>query len=178
MPYILEVGKPYRPGVPRLAPGINYNFRGGQHELLLILDKLKPSDIEEVRKGPCEFGALVFERIVFFLYRFGSAIEWSDAPYSIWQLPEDERIAPERPSPESRALLTVILVDADHNRIEALRAVTLSPVVTLTLQGAIAVQLAEKISVRDYQAAIDAAYRRWPSTAGMLAEAITCKGGD
>jgi hypothetical protein len=32
---VLEVGKPYIPGLASIAPRAEYNFRAGQHELLL-----------------------------------------------------------------------------------------------------------------------------------------------
>lgn len=178
MPYILQVGKPYVPGKASLAPFANYNLRGGTHELLLVMGGLTAKEIEAVRKGESEFALVIHRRVIFFLYRFGDGFKWSDAPYSIWMLPESDRIAPEATGPETRALLQTILVDADQNLTQAIRATTLSPEFTTALHAAIADQLAEKISIQQLEVAVREAYATWPRTSDMLASALVrCKGG-
>jgi hypothetical protein len=70
---------------------------------------------------------LLFDRIIFVLYRFEPAFEWSDCPYSIWLIKESERQPPQQQlTTESRALLQVILVNAAENKVMAFRALTLS----------------------------------------------------
>ena len=66
-----------------------------------------------MRAGNAEFALLIYGLAIFFLYRFEKAIAWSDAPYSWHLVPADERQLPETPeSAETRALLSVVLVDA------------------------------------------------------------------
>lgn len=176
--HILQVGKPYLPGKRSLPTGTNYNFRGGTHELLLLLDGITPRELESVRAGAAEFALLVFKRVIFFLYRFEPALEWSDCPYSVWLVTEAERQAPRETSAETRALLQVALVDANKNTVLALRALTLSPEFTGELHAAINAQLSAEISLADYDAAIQQAYLRWPNSEQMLRQAsVRAKGG-
>jgi hypothetical protein len=71
--------------------------------------------VQAVRKGECEFAVTVDGPVIFFLYRFGHAITWSDAPYSWHLVPEPQRSLPEVESEESGALLHVVLVDAERD---------------------------------------------------------------
>src|SRR5260370_29533370 len=107
---ILEVGKPYIAGLAAIEPRVQYNFRSGQHELLLCFSHLTEAEIAAVRTGDSEFAVLIYGLVIFFLYRFEKAIAWSDAPYS-WQLvPADKRQPP--PTLETtgmRALVSVVL---------------------------------------------------------------------
>jgi hypothetical protein len=178
MVYKLAVGQPLLPGKSALPTATNYNFRGGQHELLLILDALSDRETEAVRTGPCDFALLIFRGVLFLLYRFGDTIPWSDCPYSIWLVKPEERIAPQKEGPDTRALLTIVLVDADTNTVRAIRAVTLSPDFTATLHTAIRSQLSEPISIFEYNETINQAYQQWPDTNKMLRSAIVrTKGG-
>lgn len=175
----LEVGKPYP---VRLPESIQYNYRGGQHELLMVLGRLAACcTVDDIRSGPCEFGVLMRGPVIFFLYRFGDSLPWSDAPLSWWLVPEKERIAPPlSESPGTRALLTIILVEQETAIILALRAVTFSPEFTLAIHDAIRAQ-AEKgwCGELTYNRAISEAYGTWPHVSDMVrdAQAIT-KGGE
>jgi len=176
---VLEVGKPYLPDRARLEPRAEYNCRGGQHELLLCLSGLTEREVEAVRKGEAELGLVIWGDVLFFLYRFGEAIQWSDAPYSWHLVPAGERELPEPPATtETRALLSVVLVDADRNVVRALGAVTLSPDFTRELHRAIRRQAARPWPAEDYDAQLRRAYERWPDTEAMLAAAVArCLGG-
>ncbi len=177
--YRYSVGDHYFHGVDRVEPATNYNFRGGEHELLLICENLRDTEVADVRSGDTRFGFLVFENVIFFLYRFGSSMHWSDCPFSIWRVPEVERVSPEVAyAPETRALLNIILVRAENNTIEALRAVSLSPAVTRQLHAAILQQLRQPLGDAAYKIAIASAYQRWPQTAAMVPFAQTCGGGE
>lgn len=140
MSHRYEVDAPYVPGRTRWAEGVDFNFRNGELELRLFLGRLRPPEIEAIRRGTPEFALYVEETVILFLYRFGKAIPWSDAPFSWWLVPEEERSLPPAIHGPERALLQVILIDADTGLIRALRAVTLSPSLTLALYQAIARQ--------------------------------------
>jgi hypothetical protein len=175
----LSVGQPYIQGRASLDPRAEYNFRGGQHELLLCLRGLTAREVEAVRSGEAEFGLVLGEDVLFLLYRFGEAIRWSDAPYTWHLVPAGEREPPaRRRSGESRALLTVVLVDADRNLVRALRALTLSPEFTRTLHAAIRRQAARVWTAEAYDAELRRAYARWPTSEAMLpAATVRCIGG-
>jgi hypothetical protein len=167
----LEIGKLYHPGVRHWPEGGEYNFRSGGHELLLRFAHPAAQEIEDVRRGECEFALAPVGDILFFLYRFGQAMRWSDAPYTWHLLPEDQRILSQPPDTEkSRVLLQVILLDASTGIVQALRGVTLSPAFTRSLHTAIRGQMKTPwVGGQKYDRQLASAYRRYPSSADLLA---------
>ena len=87
-------------------------------------------------------------------YRFqhpAGGIPWSDAPSHYHLVPQAERIPPPEPgqlTPESRALLEVILVNATGGQIRAMRQLSLSPEFTRAMFRAIAHQAARPFDSR------------------------------
>jgi hypothetical protein len=177
---LLEVGKPYLPGRTRLEPRAEYNWRAGQHELLLCLSDLTEAEVQAIAQGEAEFALLVWRDVIFLLFRFGDAIGWSDAPYS-WHLvaPGERTLPPVELSAKARAVLAVILVDADRNVVRALRLVTFSPELTGALHGAIRAQAARPFDAAAYDAQLAEAYERWKTSEAMVAKAtIRWRGGE
>lgn len=156
-----EVGQPYLPGRTRWPAGADYNWRAGQHELRLFFSRLGDREVRDVRTREAEFGLYVEQPLIVLLYRFGASIPWSDAPYSIWLVPADQRALPDPvgEGAETRDLLTTFLVDADSGILRAIRVVSLSPAFTFALRLA-------------------ALYRRYPSSQALLKAATSrTKGG-
>jgi len=114
------------------------------------------------------------EGILFFLYRFGQAIKWSDAPYTWHLVPEDNRVPPEPPAtPNTRAVLHVVLLDANTGIVRALRLVTLSPDITRTLYEAIKSQTETPwTGWKEYDRHLAAAYRTYGKSTDLLKLAI------
>ncbi len=158
-----------------------YNYRGGQHELVVFFASPSPAEVEAVRAGESEFGVLVDGAPLFLLYRFGAqgaGVPWSDAPYSIHLLPEVERVLPPAElAPEARALLHIVLVDSLSGIVRVLRAVSLSRDVTKALHSAIREQAAAPWSPAAYDADLRAAYDRYSTTEKMVTKATRCLGG-
>jgi hypothetical protein len=175
----LEVGKSYVAGRASIEPRVQYSFRAGQHELLLALSRLTEDELTAVRDGNAEFALFVYGLVIFFLYRFQPAIAWSAASYSWHLVPAAERQLPEPPATaETRALLSVVLVDADENIVCALRTVTFSPEFMRVLRTAITEQAAGRWDPEDYETHLHSAYLSWPTTEEMLSRAIArTKGG-
>ncbi len=169
----LEVGKPYLAGRTSLPEGVQYNFRSGQHELLMWLRNPSKREVESIRSGEAEFALAVHRSVIFFLYRFGESLPWSDAPYSFHLVPAGQRELPQRlATPETRVLLQVVLVDARSTIVRALRVVSLSPEFSRALHREIAGQVAAPWNPKSYDADLDAAYRRWRSAESMLSAAV------
>ena len=161
---VLEVGKPYIAGRTSIATRAEYNFSSGQHELLVCFSHLSEDEITAVRTGEAEFGLLIFGLVILFLYRFGEAIAWRDAPYSWHLVPANERQLPGAPATaETRALLCVVLVDADSNIVRALRALTFSPEFTSALHTAITEQAEERWDPGEFDAQLRRACQCWPT---------------
>jgi hypothetical protein len=174
----LQVGKPYIVDLPSIAPRAEYHYRVGCHELLLCFCHPTEDEIAAVRSGDSEFALLIYGLVIFFLYRFEKAISWSEAPYSWHLVPPDQRQPP--PTLETtgmRALVSVVLVDADHNIVRALRTIALSPEFTRALHVAIAEQAAGRWNRDDFEAQLRSAYQSWPTTEQMLSRAIARSGG-
>ena len=176
---VLEVGKPYIGRRKSIDPRAEYTFRAGQHQLLLCFTDLTEPEIRAVREGEPEFALAVLDDVIFFLYRFGGFINWSDAPYSWHLVPPKERELPRQlETPETRALLLIVLVDADSNIVRALRAVTLPPKFTAALHAAIHAQAGRAWTAEAFNEHVRKAYNRWPTTEQMLTRAAArCRGG-
>ena len=179
--YRLEVGKPYGPSVEQCPEGIEYNFRGGIHELLLRFGKPTPQEIEDVRRGQSEFALASAEGVLFLLFRFGHSVRWSDAPYTWHRVPQEQRTLPEPPkTANTRAVLHVILLDAGNGIVQALRLVTLSPALTLALYEAIKAQTeTPSAGWKEYDKQLAAAYRKYARTEDLLKiAAVRAIGGE
>ncbi|XXX79215.1 hypothetical protein WMF30_10615 [Sorangium sp. So ce134] len=181
MTHILSVGQLYHPGRTRWPEAVQYQLRGGTHELVMFWPGLAVRDIAAVRRGPCEFALLVQQPVIWLLYRFDGACDWSDAPFSVHLVPEAERgpaMAVDTLGATTRALLHVVLVDAGSGVVRALRQVSLSPEFTAALHAGINEQLAAPWDERAYDAALQRGYEAWPTAEAMLAAALArCPGG-
>jgi hypothetical protein len=173
------VGSLYHPDRPRWPEGSQFLCRSGSPELLLFFDTPAAAELADVARGRAEFALLdETHAVMFLLWRFGT-LPWSDSPFSWWRLFEAERVLPvELPTPESRYLLPVLLVDAATGIVRAIRTISLSPDFSRQLRAALENQLLHPEAAGDYDAAIEKAYRRYPQTQLMVARAIArCEGG-
>ena len=167
---------PNRTSWPECA---QYNYRGGEHELLLFWRAPARDEVNDVRKGEAEFALLVEGDVVWLLYRFGNSVRWSDAPFTIHRVPEAERALPTVAlGAKQRALLHVTLVDAGTGRVKVLRAISLSHEFSIALHEAILAQAATLWDSASYDVQVDAAYERYPDSSSMVAKAVArTKGG-
>ncbi|MEW6649316.1 MAG: hypothetical protein AB1453_03900 [Chloroflexota bacterium] len=165
--HIYEVGKPYteRTSWPELA---QYSYRGGEHELIIFLNCPTRDEVYDIRRGGAEFALYVERRLIVMLYRFGEAIPWSDAPYSIHLVPVEERTVPEISWGSERALLHIVLVDASSGIIRALRVLSMTEDFTRDLHQSICNQADEPFTRADYNGALESLYARFSSK--MLVE--------
>jgi len=168
--HLLKVGEPYNPRVRRWPEGANYNFRAGAHELLMFFPAPTAQETKDVAHGAAQFALHYEDDILFFLYRFGTSIEWSDAPYSYHLVTADERRLPEPlESAETRALLSIILIDARTGINRAMRALTLSAAFTRELHARITEQAASTwMGPQAHEAALNRLYSRYPTTRHLL----------
>lgn len=175
MLYRYQVGKPFPDVTPPLETGPRYTYAKGQHNLLLVLDRLRPAEVTAIRSEPCEFAVTALEGVIFFLYRFGSE-PWGDAPYS-WHL-QGETEVPVEPPPRSKAILTVQLVEAETDLIKVLRGVTLSPELTRTLLRAIADQARDPWDgPRTYDLKLARIFNQYKTTDLLALARARCRGG-
>jgi hypothetical protein len=168
--HVIRIGKLYHPDVRHWPEGGEYNYRNGAHELLLRFNRPTAMEVEDVRCSECEFALASVDEILFFLYRFGRTVPWSDAPYTWHLLPLGQRILPPvSHTKETRALLQIILVDAGTGIVRALRGITLSPDFTYSLHTAIQNQIKVPwVGGPEYDRQLAMAYRRYRISADML----------
>lgn len=171
-----EVGKLYHVGRTSWPEAAQYNYRAGGHELLLFYANIKDSEVKAVTRRPVEFGALAVPPVLFFLFKFSTDSEWSDAPYS-WHLVKaarpDEATEPPPLEENERALLSIVLVEATTGIIAGLRTVSLSIGLSRYLHTAIREQIAQPFDVAAYDAALARIYRD-SSTAELARRAERC----
>lgn len=174
---IYEVGKPYNPNVTRWEELPEYNFRSGQHELLLFFRAPTGAEIESVKTGAARFAFTVEHDVIFLLYEFKPGVNWGDAAFQIHLVKPDERKLPEPEATETRALLSVMLIDADTGILRAMRAITFSPEFTRALHEAIRQQAAAPFDPDTHRARVQRIYARLDTNDLRRRAVATCKGG-
>jgi hypothetical protein len=135
--HIYRVGDLYVDNRTHWPECAQYNYRGGEHELILFFDRPTPEEVKTVSKARAEFALFVERSLIVMMYRFGQEVPWSDAPYSIHLVPREERVVPPVSLPTEWALLHIILVDASSGVIRAMRVLSMPPEFTQALHRAI-----------------------------------------
>lgn len=87
--YKYEVGKPYFPGKSHFPENVEYNYRSGAHELRLFYPSPTSKEIADVQSGEARFALYPYMDVIFFCFKFGEQ-PWSDSPYNIHLVGEDE----------------------------------------------------------------------------------------
>jgi hypothetical protein len=181
----LAVGSPYLDGPRRLPSVVQYNYRGGTHELVLCLDRPSAAEVEGVRTGTAGFALWIDLPLILLCYRFDPGLPWSDTPFSFHRLkrsrPDEAVLPPEdrAHTEESRALLHVILIGAHDGIIRALRVCSFSPPFTRYFHAAIRSQARAPFEPTVEDAKQDALYRRFPRTEAVVKGCLfSCEGGD
>ncbi|HEV2446836.1 MAG TPA: hypothetical protein VGS58_12985 [Candidatus Sulfopaludibacter sp.] len=173
MAHVLEVGKLYVAGKTRWAPGAEYAYRAGQHQLLIIQDGLTRKEVDGIARGRAEFALYVSAPALFFLYRFEGFGPWSDAPFSRHLEREADREPVFEVADAMGALLSVIAVEATTGIVKALRGIGLAHDFSVALHAGITEQdAAGWPGGTAYDAAVRAAYARYPYSSAMAADAI------
>lgn len=168
-----RVGAPYLAGRTAWPEGVDYNYRSGAHELLFFWRSPSAREVRAVKSGPASFALAVHPPAIYLLYRFGD-MGWSDQPFSVHLVPEDQRtVPPPAGVADPHALLTTILVDAATGLVRVLRVVTWSPAFTAALHLAIRDQHAAGWpGDAAYNSAVLGAQARYPTSDALLATAI------
>ncbi len=172
--HLYEVGQLYNPKRTSWPECAQFNYRGGEYELVLFYNQPAADEVRDIRSALSQFALVVIDRMIFLLYKFGLG-QWSDAPYSWWMVPPDQRTIPNHePGSEERILLQIILVDAATGIIKVLRAVSFSPAFSQALNQAVRDQATSEF---DADAAIRQAYQCYPDSRDMLKAAIATTNG-
>ena len=149
---VIEVGKLYIKGRTQWPEAIEYNYDFEGHILRLFLRSPTAKEIAAIRNGAIDLALIVEDSIVFFLVQFpGGGLPWSDCPYCYWSVPEGRRQTPPMLAENQRAVLNILLVDADTGIVQVMRVVSLEHDFSVLLHTAIAAQIdAGPITPADY----------------------------
>lgn len=168
-----QTGELYHPERTLWPERIIYQYRANNHELLLFLNTPTAEEVADIARGDAELTLTVLPPALVFCCRFGG-MPWSDSPYT-WHLVDPvERTVPGEPATaKTRALMNIVLVDAETGVICALRALTLSPEFTRVLTNAIRAQSAAPWNgTTVYDEHIDAIYRQYPTSESFVNAAV------
>jgi hypothetical protein len=169
--YEYRVGMPYSPTRTSRSDAGEYNYRARSHELRLFFSNLSRADVRAVSNGPADFALLMQKDVLFFLYRFGEAVPWSDAPYSLHKVAQkfpDEASLPPTELAGKSVLLNILLIEATTGIIQAVRVIGFPSSFSQALHEAIRKTWDAPFSEASYNAQIDEAYRLYPHTMDMV----------
>jgi hypothetical protein len=166
---VYRVGEFFHRGRHSWPEGAQFACGPGGYELTLFHAEIGEELVDDLRRGPAEFGLIVESPLIVLAYRFGNSIPWNDIPYS-WHLqPKERRVLPKRiRSPQARSLLWITLVGARDGMIHSQRGMTLSPAFTRALQAAIRTQAMKAFDPDGCTAAISSLYLDYPRTVDRL----------
>jgi hypothetical protein len=178
------VGRPYHPGKTAWPEASDYNFRAGGHELRIFLANASKAEVAAAERGRVEFGLMLEPPELFVVARFHGpddrVVMSFDCSYQWHRVSEAERTEPpawEEISPDARALVSVVLVEATTGLILALRALTFSPEFTRSIHRAIADQAAGPYDKATHERAVDDITRRFNTDQLWDRCRIRCEGG-
>jgi hypothetical protein len=69
-PHLHSVGSPYHPDRKMWPDGAQFNYRGGDLELVLFLNQPTPSQVKAVKTGRADFGLYDADGLAVLFYRF------------------------------------------------------------------------------------------------------------
>lgn len=174
--YIYKVGDRMPPDWNAPADSkTEWNWKCGQHLLLLTYYNLKPDEILSVREGEAEFAFSVQEGVIFMSYRFGT-IPWSDNSYSWHLLSSEQQQAGGLPpiGAAQPATVMVMLIEGRTRVIRALRRAVLSSEMTEALHLAIRQQAEIAWEGREEHARrCQEVYRRFPTQDALVRAATS-----
>jgi hypothetical protein len=175
--FTYKIGGLYHPDKTRWEERAQFNMRQGHPELLMFFDRPSFDEMLAVKKSPAEFGLARIGGVVFFFYRFGNEIPWSDQAFSIHLVEKDEREVPELGGDNIRLGITVMLVDARTGLIKAIRFMTLSPEYSQELVKLCREDLQRYFDEDNYRGRVGEVYKKCPTTDDLLKECFVFTAG-
>lgn len=143
-PILLSRGQPYPLQCPQDEGAVADFLRTGGSRLLIVLHGMSSKEEQALRGGRVTAGFMYEEGDMLWLFSFyskrGSLLFTFDAPFDARLIPADERVLPNIDNAEQRLLIEIHAVD-ETGILRAIRAVTLSPALTLAFLSAVQEQL-------------------------------------
>ncbi len=169
---MINVGNPHPLWSPQKSAGAAFHDDSG----LFIVGLPAPTHEEmDAFQGPGRLGLMKHRRILILTLLFGHAVRL-ESPYHASLT--DRLAAPSLSRAGEHRLLNLCLVDAPTGETVSMRASTISPHLTEMLQRHICRQVANPISMSDFESDLqdwDAAY---PTSRSVIRASTWCKLGD
>jgi hypothetical protein len=144
-PVILSRGQPYPLQYPQQDGAVADFLRSSGNRLLVMLSRMTSAEEQAFRNGLITGGFLYQNGALLWLFIFygkdGRRLFTFDAPFDARVIPADDRQLYSIDNPDQRLVIELHAVD-DKGILRALRALTLSPALTLSFLSAVQDQLA------------------------------------
>lgn len=158
----MEIGQLYQPEKTSWQEEMTYCFDLRGHTLLLALSGLNETKSKDILTGDAEFAFYEDGPAIFFLFRFGKTIPWTDTAYSWHLVQRDLRGVPEE-SQAGGATLKVMLVNADTGILQAVREIIMDGEFTQLLHAAIIKQADGSFNGQSYAKYINGIWNQYTS---------------
>lgn len=178
MPQTLSVGGPWLDDPGPIPEGPHFTIRD-MPELTLAFRGFRRYELGALRHDTLYFALATRGSIIFFLYHAPKAFPWSDAPFNVHLMNDEDRTlflnteVGERDHILSRALA----VDPQRNRILAIRAFTLPPHFMRALVDLSREQFAKPFDISEYQQEVQRAYATCSPADLLKSAVVTARGG-
>lgn len=152
---VFSRGQPYPLQYPKQDAAVADFLRSGGSRLLIVLSGMTSAEEQSFRGGMITAGFLYQDGALLWLFRFygkdGRPLFTFDAPFDARAIPADDRKLHSIDNADQRLLIDIHAVD-DKGILRAIRAVTLSPTLTLSFLSAVQEQLATTAGERQMSA--------------------------
>ena len=179
---LYTIGGLFDPDKTSWEEGTEYNYAADQHVIKLVWKQLTLAEVADVDHGPLQFALFTEEDQIILFIKLGEVSGWSEMPYTIWRVPEEDRAVLTIPDPKEHAGITIFLVQAETGRIAAMRFLTISPTMTTALLMAIRHQASRPFDQAHYDGRLAELRRRYPTPDAFVADTamvrFRCNGGD
>jgi len=172
-----SVGQPYNPDMPLPIPETPHLRITGSHvELVISYHNPSPHEVDQFTHGLVRFGWVDSEQVGVFAFKLGD-IPWADCPFHP-QLVVDAGMDRPRLEPGVGKVLVMIFVDGLTGRVAAIRLLGLPAKFVTAMAGSIERMLANGYDIKAHDAALDALYDRYPTSARLVRDRadVTCIG--
>jgi hypothetical protein len=174
------VGSPLPFSLPaNISNGAYFYFDRTGCELIAILESPTHEIISDFKaKARSVFGLYKKGSVLFLLFKFGNQ-PWCDSPFHMHIKGEFKGGIPEDYTPGSLLSLSVILVDSRGNRniVKVIRYLTFGREFSRRLVEAGKTQIANPISLHDFEKEVLRTYSLYPSSEDMVRDALIIEEG-
>jgi len=141
-------------------------FEGGPR-LTISYHAPTQNEINQIRRGDCQFRLVPYGQVLFLLSKFGS-LNWMDSPFNIQLYTSECRVLNAEFSHGKRYSLVVRIVDGLTGVDCGARLVTWNPEFSSAFHAQVAQQKLQHFESLTYERTLNLAYSAFPKTKSMM----------